>query len=69
MHLRIGQPIDEIVAKYDLSHAEVHAALAYYYDHRQDVDAQIAADDAYFEAFKKNNPSKLQERLKALRDA
>jgi putative addiction module component (TIGR02574 family) len=69
MHRRLGQPVEEIVAKYDLSFADVHAAIAYYYDHQAEVDRRIAADDAFADAFKRDNPSKLHEKLRALRDA
>jgi uncharacterized protein (DUF433 family) len=69
MHLRLGQSIEEIVAKYKLSFADVHAALSYYFDHKEDVDRQISADDTLIEAFKRDNPSPLQEKLRALRDA
>ena len=69
MHRRLGQTVDEIVAKYDLSFADVHAALAYYYDHQAEIDRRIAEDDAFVEAFKRDNPSKLQERLRSLRNA
>ena len=68
MHLRIGQTIEEIAARYSLSLADVHAALAHYYDHKAEIDHLIERDTAFVEAFKRNNPSKLQERLKALRD-
>jgi uncharacterized protein (DUF433 family) len=66
MYAHLGQPVEEIVAKYDLPPAAVHAALAYYYDHKAEVDQLIGTDDAIVEAFKKNNPSKLQEKLRAL---
>lgn len=68
MHRRLGQSVDEIVAKYNLSFADVYAALAYYYDHQANIDRQIAEDDDFVEAFKRDNPSKLREKLKALRD-
>jgi uncharacterized protein (DUF433 family) len=68
MHRRLGQSVEEIAGKYDVTLADVHAALAYYYDHQADVDRLIETDDAVIEAFKRNNPSKLQEKLKALRD-
>jgi uncharacterized protein (DUF433 family) len=66
MYAHLAQPVEEIVAKFDLSPAAVHAALAYYYDHKDEVDGLIASDDALVDAFKRNNPSKLQERLRAL---
>jgi uncharacterized protein (DUF433 family) len=66
-HERLGISVAEICADYHLSLAEVYAALAYYFDHKEIIDQDIGADQAYFEAFKKRNPSLLQERLKALR--
>jgi uncharacterized protein (DUF433 family) len=66
MHLRLGQSIEEISGRYELPLAAVYAAMAYYYDHRQDVEEEIAADRAYVEAFRKNNLSPLREKLKAL---
>lgn len=68
MHLRLNLSIDEISAKYNLTFAEIHAALAYYYDHQAEIDQQISDDEAVFDAFRRNSPSKLQEKLKALRD-
>ena len=63
LHLRLGNPLEQIVGKYNLSPASVHAAMAYYYDHKAEIDKQIAADDAYVEAFKRNHPSLLREKL------
>ena len=68
MHLQLGQSVDEIAAAYDLPLAAVHAALAYYYDHRDDIEAQIQADEAFVAAFRRQNPSLLQARLRRLRD-
>ena len=67
MHLRLGQSLEEIAGKYDLSLAAVYAAMAYYYDHRVEIDQSIEEDLAFAEAFRRNNPSPLQEKLKALR--
>ena len=66
-HERLGMSVDEICAEYDLSLAEVYAALAYYFDYKEAVDQEIEADKAYFEAFKRGNPSLLAEKLKQLR--
>jgi hypothetical protein len=46
--------------------ADVYAALAYYYDHRSEVDGSIEADEAFAEAFRRNNPSLLQAKLNEL---
>ena len=66
MHLHLNQSLQEIVGKYDLLPAAVHAAMAYYYDHRDEIGRHVAEDDAYVEAFKRNNPSPLREKLRAL---
>lgn len=36
------QEADEIAEHYDVSLPQVYAALAYYYDHKTDIDASIA---------------------------
>lgn len=56
-HERLGMSVAEISADYELSLAEVYAALAYYFDYKVAIDQDIATDQAYFEAFKKSNPS------------
>lgn len=40
-----GFSAEEIADEYDLTRAEVYAGLAYYYDHKDEIDAQLAADD------------------------
>lgn len=43
-----GLSADEIVSRVPtISLADVHAALAYYFDHREVLDRQIAEDEAY----------------------
>jgi uncharacterized protein (DUF433 family) len=37
----MGMSVDEISTEYDLTLADVHAALAYYFDHRAEIDASI----------------------------
>jgi len=66
-HERLGLSVDEISAEYDLSLSQVYAALSYYFDHKSSIDQEIEADTLYVEAFKKNNPSQLQEKLGKLR--
>ena len=48
-HELMGLSADEIAAEYKLSLADVYAALAYYYDHRDEIDASIRADDELVE--------------------
>lgn len=63
MHLHLGQSVDEIATTYDLPLAGVHAALAYYYDHRAAIDAQMQADDAFAAEFQQRHPSPLRAKL------
>jgi uncharacterized protein (DUF433 family) len=45
-----GMAVEEMLTYYSsrpLTPAEVHAALAYYYDHRTEIDAEFAADEEW----------------------
>ncbi|MFI5378809.1 MAG: DUF433 domain-containing protein [Tepidisphaerales bacterium] len=66
MHLRLGQALEQVAAGYDLSMASLHAAMAFYYDHREEIDRSIEEDDAFIEAMRSQNPSRLQAKLRAL---
>jgi hypothetical protein len=45
--------------------SQVHAALAYYFDHRDEIRAAIAEEDQFVEELKaKSGPSLLQERIR-----
>ena len=63
-HERMGMSADEICAAYDLSLADVYAALAYYFDHRADIDQRIEESEAFVEELRKRTPSLLREKLK-----
>lgn len=65
-HERQGITPAEIVSKWPhLTLASIHAALAYYHDHREEINAELAADEAWYEEQKAKHPSLLQEKLKA----
>jgi uncharacterized protein (DUF433 family) len=65
-HERMGMSPDEIVSEYpSITLADVHAALAYYYENRDRIDADIEAAKRYAEEMKaKAGPSRLQEKLR-----
>lgn len=63
MHLRLGQSLEEIAATYDLSLSAVYAAMAYYYDHNTDIDAEIEIERQFYEEMRQKSPSLLKERL------
>jgi uncharacterized protein (DUF433 family) len=47
-HERMGKNPDEIVAEHPgLTLAQVYSALAYYHDHRVEIDADLKADELF----------------------
>jgi uncharacterized protein (DUF433 family) len=57
-HERMGLSADEIVSQHlGLTLADVYAALAYYFDHRAEIDADIEGDRAFADNLRKNQPS------------
>jgi hypothetical protein len=43
-------------------------AIAFYYDHRAEIDQRTAEAETFAEAERLQHPSLLQEKLKAMRD-
>lgn len=64
-HERLGMGPDEIASEFDLSLAEIHAALAYYFDHRDEIDRALREGEAYVEELRRASPSKLLAKLAA----
>ena len=60
-HERMGLSVDEIATDYDLTLAEVYAALAYYFDHREEIDNRIRQGTTMVEELKQRFPSRLAE--------
>lgn len=68
MYLEMGESVEDIAKDYDLSLASVHSAMAYYYEHREDIDRHTAESEALVEELRRNSsPSKLQLKLKEIR--
>ena len=66
-HERMGKSADEICAEYGLTLAEVYAALAFYYDHRAEIDRSIEEEEAFVAQHRQCTPSVLAQMLKARR--
>jgi uncharacterized protein (DUF433 family) len=61
-HEAWGLSPEEIVTDFpQLTLAQVHAALAYYYDHREEIRQHMQDAEALVEAFKQQYPSKVFE--------
>ena len=64
-HQRAGDSPDEIVSAYpSLTLSDVYAALAYYFDHKAEIDADIKADDEHWAGIERQNPDCLTDRLR-----
>ena len=57
---------DEIASSYNLTLAQVYAALTYAFEHLDEIRADILESERVAEAIKKQNPSLLQEKLNNL---
>jgi|GEM_PF-1154331 len=66
-HIHIGMGTDEIAAEFDLSPAQIDAALAYYKLHQGEIDAAIQDQEAFADEMRQRNQSTLATKLKALR--
>jgi uncharacterized protein (DUF433 family) len=63
-HELMGKSPDEIVSEYPfLTLAQVHSALAYYYDNAEEIRDQVKRGREEAQRIKANNPSKLSARL------
>ena len=61
----LGMTPDEIVSHIpSITLADVHSALAYYFDHVEEIQQEIRSDREYAHEFFRNNPSMLDAKLK-----
>jgi len=61
-----GVDAEEIAHEFALTPAEVHAALAYYYDHQAMIDRELADEAAAHDALAAADTSPVAERMRAL---
>lgn len=62
-HTELGYTVEQIADDYKLNLADVYAALAYYHDHKEEIDKSIEDGDKFVEEMKKKTPSKLKKKL------
>ncbi|MBK6994982.1 MAG: DUF433 domain-containing protein [Lewinellaceae bacterium] len=58
-HEFMGLGADQIATEYNLSLADIYAALSYFFDHRAEIMQAIEAEEALVDQIKKRFPSKL----------
>jgi hypothetical protein len=66
-HVNHGWSADEICVHYThLKPAEVHSAMAYYYDHQPEIDGEIEEEQRGIEESTKNaTPTPAEQRLRS----
>jgi uncharacterized protein (DUF433 family) len=62
-HEKMGQTAEQIASDYNLSISDVYAALAYYHDHRKEIDASISEGESFVDEMERKIPSKLKKKL------
>ena len=64
LHFQLGQSLEQIAGHYDVSLASLHAAMAYYYDHQDEINAAAAEERELIESLRRNHSSLLQEKIR-----
>ena len=64
-HERMGTSADEIATEHDLTLADVYAALAYYFDHRAEIDQSLEESQTCIKTLRLQTSTKLSEKLRA----
>lgn len=65
LHEQRGHSPDEFVEMFPaITPGDVHAALAYYFDNRADIEADFKHDEELAETLRRQFPSKLQDKLR-----
>lgn len=63
-HEMEGMSPEEIASEFDLTLAQVHGALAYYFEHIQEIRKRIQEDEAYAEEQSRRTPSLVLRQLR-----
>jgi uncharacterized protein (DUF433 family) len=59
-----GVSVEDLARDYELTPGEVHAALTYYYDHRAEVDRELAQEAAEHAARAAADNSPIAQRMR-----
>jgi uncharacterized protein (DUF433 family) len=58
-HELLGNEVNGIAAQYSLGLAEIYAALAYYFDHREEIDNSMREQEGFLETLRSQVGSKI----------
>lgn len=62
-HYEMEYTVEQIASDYNLNLADIFAALAYYHDHKKEIDTSIKDGEKRAEEMRKKTPSKLKKKL------
>ena len=62
-HERLGKSADEIANDYDITLADVYAALAYYFDHQNEIDQSLEESRAFVDSLRQKFSSKISQKI------
>jgi uncharacterized protein (DUF433 family) len=63
-HETLGKTADEIADEHDLTLSDVYAALAYYFDHQEEINKSLADGNDFVETARQSSSSKLGAKLR-----
>lgn len=56
-YLRAEESVSTLAEDYDLSPAQIHAAMAYYFDHKAEIDRALDEDERAMRAYEQAHPN------------
>jgi uncharacterized protein (DUF433 family) len=65
-HLRLGQSLEEVAARHDLPLAAVYTAIAYYYDHKDEINEEIETSRSFYEKKRLAALSLVKQKIQAM---
>jgi uncharacterized protein (DUF433 family) len=64
-HEHLGMTADQIVTEIPaITLADVHAALAYYFDHVSEIQEEMRSEQEFVEEFRRTHPSLVEAKLR-----
>jgi uncharacterized protein (DUF433 family) len=60
---RMGRSANEIASEYDLELSDVYAGLAYYFDHREEIDATLEESLDWIRQLRRESSSLVERKL------
>ena len=62
-HTEVGMSVGQIASEYNLSMAQVYAALTFAYDNLDEIREEIRQEEIFVEEFMRNHPSRIKHLL------